>query len=101
MREFQEETGIYRTNIDIFTNLYPIEETFMGSNLKSYKHKYYLAYIKNSELINLDNFQKSEVSKMEWKTYEECCLCIRENHTERKEILKNINNMIDNLRLIL
>jgi ADP-ribose pyrophosphatase YjhB (NUDIX family) len=101
IREFQEETGIYKSAIDIFTNLYPIEETFMGSNLKSYKHKYYLAYIKNPEIINLDNFQKSEVSKMEWKTYEECSSCIRENHTERKTILKNINTMIHNLQLIL
>ncbi len=56
-------------------DLFPMEEIFMGSNEKSYKHKYYLAYIKDSKNLDLNNFQKTEVSKVEWKTYDKALNC--------------------------
>ena len=63
-REFIEETGFHENDFVIIKNVLPFEEVFMGSNFKSYKHKYYLAYMMNER--NLLNFQKSEVSKMKW-----------------------------------
>ena len=36
-------------------DLFPMEEIFMGSNEKSYKHKYYLAYIKDSKNLDLNS----------------------------------------------
>ena len=48
VREFQEETGIDSSNIVILQNVSPYEETFTGSNYKSYKHKYLLTYIQNT-----------------------------------------------------
>jgi len=70
LREFEEETGLSKKNIRIIENLLPFEEMFLGSNNKSYKHKYFLAY---KEDINesLNNYQKTEVSKIDWKTLEE------------------------------
>ena len=100
IREFEEETGIHKNEINIITNIHQLEETFIGSNLKCYKHKYYIAYIKNP-YISLEKYQRSEVSKIEWKTYEECINIIRDYHHEKKNILKNINNMLLSLRLIL
>ena len=39
LREWQEETGYLKMDIQIIQNLTPIEEIFTGSNYKSYKHK--------------------------------------------------------------
>ena len=47
----------------IIDNIIPYEEIFTGSNYKSYKHKYYLAHMKYNN-VNDNNYQKSEVSKM-------------------------------------
>ena len=67
LREFEEETGYSKNDITLVDNLLPFEEIFIGSNHKSYKHKYYLAFMRNSPLENND-YQRSEVSKIEWKT---------------------------------
>ena len=86
LREFEEETGIYKENISIIENLLSFEEVFIGTNLKAYKHKYFLAYLnKNNSITNLDNYQISEVSKLEWKTYDECLESIRPYNLEKKK----------------
>ena len=48
LREFEEETGYNKKDVKVIKNLMPLEEIFTGSNLKSYKHKYFLAYIDNN-----------------------------------------------------
>lgn len=93
MREFEEETGFSRENIIIIDNLMPFEEIFIGSNHKSYKHKYYLAYI-NENGESLNNFQKTEVSKLEWKTYDKCLEAIRPYHLEKKQLITNIDKIL-------
>ena len=45
LREFEEETGISKNDISIIENVLPFEEMFIGSNHKSYKHKYFLAFM--------------------------------------------------------
>jgi ADP-ribose pyrophosphatase YjhB (NUDIX family) len=96
LREFEEETGISKDNVVIIENIIPFEEIFIGSNLKSYKHKYFLGVIdKNIEQYNnLNNFQKTEVSKLEWKTIDNCLECIRQYNLEKKELIKNINKVL-------
>lgn len=93
IREFEEETGYSKNNIDLMENIIPFEETFVGSNYKSYKHKYYIAYMEET-INNLDNFQKTEVSKIEWKTIDECLNSIRPNTFEKKRIIINVNNFL-------
>ena len=105
LREFQEETGYSQNNIAIIENILPFEEIFIGSNHKSYKHKYFLAYMseyKNQEkddVVNLQNYQKSEVSKLEWKTFYECLKSIRPYNLEKKKIITNINNLLQQYKL--
>jgi 8-oxo-dGTP pyrophosphatase MutT (NUDIX family) len=94
IREFEEETGCSKDALKIIYNLLPVEELFTGSNYKSYKHKYYIAYMDNS--INLNNYQKSEVSKIEWKTYKECMQHIRPYNQEKIDILKRVATIINN-----
>ena len=91
LREFQEETGINKDNIQIINNLIPFDETFIGSNYKSYKHTYYLAKMIN--FTDFNSFQKSEVSKIEWKNFDSALKSIREYNVERKQILKNMQEI--------
>jgi 8-oxo-dGTP pyrophosphatase MutT (NUDIX family) len=96
LREFEEETGISKTKITIINNIIPFEETFIGTNYKSYKHKYYLAYMsaEDARNMNLNGFQKMEVSKLEWKTIEECIHSIRPYHLEKVNLITNIDKML-------
>jgi 8-oxo-dGTP pyrophosphatase MutT (NUDIX family) len=101
LREFEEETGIKKNKIKLIENIMPFEETFIGSNHKSYKHKFFLAYLDDTEDTNnlLKNYQKTEVSKIEWKNLEECLECIRPYHLEKKELVKRIYKVIQEYRL--
>jgi 8-oxo-dGTP pyrophosphatase MutT (NUDIX family) len=100
LREFEEETGIDKSKIRLIENILPFEETFIGSNHKSYKHKYFLAYTENSNEL-LSNYQKTEVSKMEWKTLDQCLDCIRPYNLEKKELIQRIYKVIQDYRLYL
>jgi len=98
LREFEEETGISQSKITIVDNVLPFEEIFIGSNHKSYKHKYFLAYINEMEEL-LSNFQVTEVSKLEWKTIDECLQSIRPYNLEKKKLIININKVLQEYRL--
>jgi ADP-ribose pyrophosphatase YjhB (NUDIX family) len=98
LREFEEETGYARRNINVIQNMVPIEEIFTGSNMKSYKHRYFLAYLNNNEAPT-NEFQESEVGKIEWLSYNDCISCIRPYNLEKLNMLEKINNIIHQYRL--
>jgi 8-oxo-dGTP pyrophosphatase MutT (NUDIX family) len=98
LREFEEETGISIAKIRIIENVLPFEEIFIGTNHKSYKHKYFLAYMHEPE-EQLDNFQVTEVSKLEWKTHAKCLEDIRPYNLEKKKLITNINKVLQEYRL--
>jgi 8-oxo-dGTP pyrophosphatase MutT (NUDIX family) len=98
LREFEEETGISKKTIKIIENILPFEEMFLGSNHKSYKHKYFLGYTENIN-NSLNNYQQTEVSKIEWKTLEECLESIRPYNLEKKQLIININKVLQEYRL--
>ena len=97
-REFQEETGISSRKINMILNVIPYEETFMGSNYKSYKHKYYLAYMK--DIDHTTNFQKTEVSNMKWLTYDQVLKHIRPYNNELINIVKKVNKLIKDYAIV-
>jgi ADP-ribose pyrophosphatase YjhB (NUDIX family) len=97
-REFQEETGINHNSLLLVENVLPFEELFIGSNYKSYKYKYFLAYF-NSKFEELNNFQVNEVSKLEWKNIDECLNSIRPYNLEKKKLIINIYNVLGEYRL--
>ena len=98
IREFEEETGLNKRDIKIIENILPFEEIFLGSNHKSYKHKYFLAYT-DSVTDDLQNYQQSEVSKLGWKTLDECLADIRPYNLEKKQLIININKILKEYRL--
>jgi 8-oxo-dGTP pyrophosphatase MutT (NUDIX family) len=98
LREFEEETGYAQKDLVVIENILPFEEIFIGSNHKSYKHKYFLAYM-NDTIDNLQNYQKTEVSKLEWKTIDECLESIRPYNLEKKKLINNINTILCDYKL--
>ena len=98
LREWSEETGYPIKYANVISNILPYDEYFVGSNFKSYKHKYYLAYIKDD--FSNEKYQKSEVSQLKWLTFEECLKHIRPYNLERLEIIKKINKILHNYSLI-
>jgi ADP-ribose pyrophosphatase YjhB (NUDIX family) len=110
IREFEEETGISKHNINVIENIMPFEEIFVGSNHKAYKHKYFLAFMNDEEpddektkekclrftnsKYSLSNFQKTEVSKIKWKNLSSCLESIRPYNLEKKHLIVNINNIL-------
>jgi 8-oxo-dGTP pyrophosphatase MutT (NUDIX family) len=100
LREFEEETGYLKNKIKVIENLMPFEEIFIGSNHKSYKHKYFLAFMDETDNSNLlENYQATEVSKLDWKTLEECLESIRPYNLEKKQLILNINKILQEYRL--
>ena len=98
LREFEEETGCSKDDIDVVNNIFPFEEIFVGSNFKTYKTKYFLAYMKKTN-TNMDNYQKSEVSKLEWKSFDDCLKSIRPYNLEKKKLINNINKVLQEYSL--
>lgn len=98
LREFSEETGIQKNNVTLVKNFIPFDEIFTGSNYKSYKHRYFIAYMKNCNLPC--NIQKSEVSQFRWMNLDESIKAIRPYNLERIQLLKNIENVLLKYSLI-
>jgi ADP-ribose pyrophosphatase YjhB (NUDIX family) len=92
-REFSEETGYSKQTLKQILNVLPYEEIFIGSNVKSYKNKYYLSYME-SNVTQSSGYQKSEVKNMKWLTYDECVNIIRPYNIEKKNIITSINNTL-------
>ncbi len=95
IREFEEETGYFKQNINIIYNLFPIEEIYTGSNYKSYKHKYFIALMNNNTLPS-NNFQETEISKIEWVNINEAEKYIRSYNVEKINIIKKIIDILNN-----
>jgi 8-oxo-dGTP pyrophosphatase MutT (NUDIX family) len=95
IREFEEETGYSSHDLIIIKNLSFFEEVFTGSNMKSYKHKYYLCKIDYDKTINEEHFQKSEIGALKWMDYETCLSKIRNYNYEKINLLNKINYLIN------
>tara|TARA_B110000967_G_scaffold209552_1_gene266229 strand:- start:568 stop:1377 length:810 start_codon:yes stop_codon:yes gene_type:complete len=96
VREYCEETGYNKQKLNILQNICPFEEIFTGSNYKSYKHKYFIAYIPYKDTQNMDNYEKAEVSKMGWYSTEDSLKLIRNYNKEKKLLLKKISFILNN-----
>lgn len=100
MREFEEETGIPATQLELISNFIPIEETYTGTNGKAYRHRYYLGIIADPDELDLSRFQRSEVQEVRWVTLEEGLRIIRPYHGEKRRVLTIAARLVTNLRIM-
>ena len=91
LREYEEETGFCRESLILIKNVLPYEEIFTGSNYKSYKHKYFVGF---GSTVALKSYQTSEVSDLQFFTYEEALEKIRPYNVERKSVLSHVNTVL-------
>jgi 8-oxo-dGTP pyrophosphatase MutT (NUDIX family) len=97
LREFEEETGYPSQKLSLIANVCPLEECFTGSNLKSYKHLYFLAF-QLSE-ASPQPFQASEVSDVRWFLLDEALAIIRPYNLEKKEVIQRADNILANYKV--
>ena len=98
IREFCEETQLYKDDIQINNNIIPFQEIFFGTNNILYKHVYYIAKIvKDDAKILIDNNcmeQIREVRALKWFSYNEVLDHIKNHNIERIKIFKKAHNII-------
>tara|TARA_Y100000389_G_scaffold12463_1_gene11260 strand:- start:95 stop:925 length:831 start_codon:yes stop_codon:yes gene_type:complete len=101
VREFCEETQLYKDDISIDKNVIPFQEIFFGTNNVLYKHVYYIAkIIKNDAKIHIDSTcmeQVREVRALKWFTYNEVLMRIKNYNVERIKIFKKAHSVISAL----
>jgi 8-oxo-dGTP pyrophosphatase MutT (NUDIX family) len=94
VREFCEETGFKSEDLIPVQNIFPYEEIFTGSNYKSYKHKYFLMYMDFENTLEMGNYERAEVSKIDWYSFEECMSLMRDYNLEKKKLLENVHRCL-------
>ena len=99
VREFCEETGYSPDKLIPLKNIQPFEEIFTGSNYKSYKHKYYVTYMKYEDTLSSRRLQVCEVSESSWMAIEECDAAIRPYNVEKKRLLVAVDKMLSSNHL--
>ena len=83
-REFKEETNININDYELIED-YIFEELYMSTNKVKYKHKYFIAQIKNIDISIDKNNRKQliEISDIKWMNYEETVSNIRNYSIEK------------------
>lgn len=104
IREFCEETRLISDDIEIKEDIVPFEEIFFGTNNVLYKHTYYIAKIKNSNVPIFIDYncieQIREVRALMWFSFEEVLNHIKAYNIERHEIIKETDKIIKNYEKI-
>ena len=97
-REVSEETGLPPKDLTLVENIVPFEETFIGSNFKTYKYKYFLASVPTTQ-GDLTHFQQSEISDVRWFTCSTALEAVRPYHTEKRRLIGDVKEVLESLRL--
>lgn len=99
-REFCEETGFKKYDYKILSTT-PLVEDFIGTDNIHYKHIYYIAKMPNDCIPRLDesNIQMiSEVGNIGFLNYNECLEIIRPYDWAKKNIVKEIFDIINKMK---
>ena len=99
LREFEEETGFSRHDIRIIYNIFPLEEIYIGSNYKSYKHKYYLAILNDDNTEPENEFQETEISRIEWVDIDKAATYFRDYNVEKIDLMNKVSHIVKNYNL--
>jgi len=99
LREFGEETGLDETQCVLVKNILPLEENFLGGNRVYYRHRYFLAYCRQSTEVKIDSsnaIMNREISDIGWFSYEDAMELIRPYNIEKRQILTVANDILTN-----
>ena len=98
LREFHEETNISREAYSVINNI-RLEETFTGLNGIRYRHVYFVALLKNPNLVDLKQkftpMQRREISGIAWKSFADAEALVRPHHVERLGMLRELRSVVE------
>lgn len=100
VREFCEETGLKKDDIYIFKQIRPLTENLIGTNGKSYVHKYFLALITKNEPLEIglkNKKQMEEIGAISLFNYEDTVKKIRPYHVNRINIIHNVHKYLESI----
>jgi 8-oxo-dGTP pyrophosphatase MutT (NUDIX family) len=91
-REFMEETNLKDEEFILLDRIYPLQESFYGTNQIKYKHTYYLATCLTQKTMEIiDNPEQiQEIGDIGWYSYDEIMNLLRPYHSERKKLVEEI-----------
>lgn len=91
-REFIEESTLKNNEFMVLDRIYPLTESFFGTNQIKYKHIYYLGTSDINRKLEIKNHpdQIQEVGDIGWFTYDEVMDMLRPYHVERKKIVEEL-----------
>lgn len=109
-REFEEETGIHKKNLQIMSKK-TFEEIYIAINKTRYRHIYYIGkylinYNYNNNTVSNNMFDPNneevikEVRDIQWFTYEEVLDKLRNIYIERIEMFKRIHKEIKKIECL-
>ena len=97
IREFQEETGYTKNEINVL-DIPPLVETFYGTNTVAYRHVYFIAEILTTRepVINKNNIlQIGEIKNIKWFTFKECINILQSFHHTKRTIMYQARDLIE------
>lgn len=101
IREFSEETTYDSDDYELFTNIAPLDEEFVGENRVRYKHVYYIGYLKNLSkdvsVLSTNRDQITEIKDIRWVSESEAYEMIRDYHHTRREVIQQMFRLIHGL----
>ena len=97
LREFSEETGYNKTDVQLL-DVAPYSEQFTGTDGKTYRNVFYVARLKEDAEISTrlgdDPNQTKEVRNLGWFNLTECNELIRDYHQDKKDILALVHALL-------
>ncbi len=89
MREFKEETGIDKNQIEIINNFNSIHDNFIGTNGLNYKHIFYIGFL-NDKITDYEITSKNEILEVKWCLWDEALRLIRPYSINKINILNKL-----------
>jgi 8-oxo-dGTP pyrophosphatase MutT (NUDIX family) len=99
IREFYEETNVEYSSYNLYKNIIPIVEEYVGINNVRYKHVYYIGNTTNQcELvINSENMdQYTEIKDIKWCSEDQCLDNIRGYDGPKRNVVINFFEYLRN-----
>lgn len=93
LREFEEETGINKSDLCLLKKVRPLQEDMIGTNKQEYRHLYYIGFTDNIKVVlnpKKHEAHRNEIGDVGWYSYMEVIKLLNEKHRKKIYILTQI-----------
>lgn len=97
IREVKEETFLDKDSYKIINNISCLQDIFVGTNNKNYKHIYYLSILNDNKSCDMTISNNKEVQKLKFVPIDKLCNYIRDYDVNKIDLLTKIFIFIMNI----